>query len=191
MTYQSFPYHIEEIHLESNKKLLSKIVSCWQQSVEATHDFLTQTDIEHIARYVPDAIKSVTHLAVCFKDSKMSNECDSGRLSNSFHTNCNQTNNDESNESDYVVGFIGIEKAMIEMLFINPVFRGQGIGTTLLDYAIQKYNPTFVDVNEQNKQAVVFYEQYGFIVTGRSETDAMGDPFPILHMQLRKDSRSN
>lgn len=102
-----------------------------------------------------------------------------------------QTNNDESNESDYVVGFIGIEKAMIEMLFINPMFRGQGIGTILLDYAIQKYNPTFVDVNEQNKQAVGFYEQYGFIVTGRSETDAMGDPFPILHMQLRKDSRSN
>lgn len=76
MTYQSFPYHIEEIHLESNKKLLSKIVSCWRQSVEATHDFLTLTDIEHIDRYAPDAIKSVTHLAVCFKDSKMNSNMD-------------------------------------------------------------------------------------------------------------------
>lgn len=144
MTYQSFPCHIEEIHLESNKKILSKIVSCWRQSVEATHDFLTQTNIEHIARYVPDAIKSVTHLAVCFKDSKMSNECDSGRLSNSFHTNCDQTNNDESNESDYVVGFIGIEKAMIEMLFINPVFRGQGIGTILLDTHVKNLSISFI-----------------------------------------------
>lgn len=70
MTYQSFPYHIEEIHLESNKKLLSKIVSCWRQSVEATHDFLTQTDIEHIARYVPDAIKSVLILLSALKTAR-------------------------------------------------------------------------------------------------------------------------
>lgn len=70
MTYQSFPCHIEEIHLESNKKILSKIVSCWRQSVEATRGFLTQTDIEHIARYVPDAIKSVTHLALNYPSTR-------------------------------------------------------------------------------------------------------------------------
>ncbi len=165
MAHQAFSYHIEEVHLGSNKELLSAIVSCWRQSVEATHDFLTQADIERIAYYVPDAITSVTHLAVCFKDGSK----------------------DGSNESNRVIGFIGIEDAMVEMLFIDPAFRGQGIGTALLDYAIQKYNPTFVDVNEQNKQAIGFYEQYGFIVIGRSETDEMGDPFPILHMQLHRD----
>ena len=32
--------------------------------------------------------------------------------------------------------------------------------------------------------AVGFYEHYGFEVFDRSETDGMGDPFPILHMRL-------
>lgn len=44
----------------------------------------------------------------------------------------------------------------------------------------------FIDVNEQNPQAMRFYEKYGFIVTSRSETDAFGKPYPLVHMQLGK-----
>ena len=45
-------------------------------------------DIERIAAYVPDAIASVAHLAVC------------------------------RDENGQVVGFIGVDGTMIEMLFI-------------------------------------------------------------------------
>lgn len=160
---QPATYRITEIDLADNEALLFQIVSCWRASVEATHTFLTQADIERIACYVPDAIKSVAHLAVCFEDG----------------------NNDEVGEGSHnVMGFIGIEGDQVEMLFIDPAFRGQGIGTRLLNYAIQTYHPTLVDVNEQNKQAIGFYLHYGFHVIGRSETDDAGDPFPILHMQL-------
>ena len=48
-----------------------------------------------------------------------------------------------------------------------------------------------MDVNEQNEQAVGFYEHYGFEVFDRSETDGMGDPFPILHMRLRPTSHGS
>ncbi|WP_369804263.1 hypothetical protein [Chitinophaga sp. MD30] len=41
-----------------------------------------------------------------------------------------------------------------------------------------------MEVNEQNVQAVRFYAHYGFKVTGRSETDGMGKPFPLLFMSL-------
>lgn len=41
-----------------------------------------------------------------------------------------------------------------------------------------------LDVDEQNAQAVGFYLHYGFEVVGRSETGGMGDPFPLLHLQL-------
>jgi putative acetyltransferase len=40
-----------------------------------------------------------------------------------------------------------------------------------------------VDVNEQNPEAVRFYEACGFAVVGRSEVDGSGRPFPLLHMQ--------
>jgi putative acetyltransferase len=39
-------------------------------------------------------------------------------------------------------------------------------------------------VNEQNPQAVGFYEHIGFLITGRSTLDGQGKPFPLLHMKL-------
>ncbi|WP_311769057.1 GNAT family protein [Novispirillum itersonii] len=39
-------------------------------------------------------------------------------------------------------------------------------------------------MNEDNPQAVAFYRHMGFTVTGRSEVDGSGKPFPLLHMQL-------
>lgn len=72
------------------------------------------------------------------------------------------------------------------MLFILPSYRGQGIGELLTNYAIKNQGATKVDVNEQNPQAVGFYEHVGFRVVGRSATDGQGKPFPLLHMELNK-----
>jgi putative acetyltransferase len=69
------------------------------------------------------------------------------------------------------------------MLFVHPDHRGRGVGRTLAGHAIAAGART-VDVNEQNAQAVGFYERLGFVVVGRSERDADGKPFPILHMAL-------
>ncbi len=83
-----------------------------------------------------------------------------------------------------VVGFIGTAQRKVEMLFIHPDYRGQGIGRALLSYAINERGATMVDVNEQNDQAVGFYLRMGFEVVGRSELDANGKPYPLLHMRL-------
>jgi putative acetyltransferase len=40
------------------------------------------------------------------------------------------------------------------------------------------------DVNEQNAQAVDFYEHLGFERTGRSEMDNQGRPYPLIHLRL-------
>jgi putative acetyltransferase len=83
-----------------------------------------------------------------------------------------------------VVGFIGIAEGKVEMLFIHPDYRGQGIGRTLLSYTINERGATTVDVNEQNDQALGFYLRMGFEVVGRSELDSNGKPYPLLHMRL-------
>ncbi|MNL49918.1 putative N-acetyltransferase YjaB [compost metagenome] len=70
------------------------------------------------------------------------------------------------------------------MLFVNPAARGRGIGKQLVTYAVQTLNVLYVDVNEQNPQAIGFYEHLGFRVFDRSERDEQGQPFPILHMKL-------
>lgn len=154
-------FRIEEIELGDDASLLTELVACWRASVEATHTFLAPSDIERIAAYVPDAIASVAHLAVC------------------------------RDEGGKVAGFIGVDGAMVEMLFIHPSLRGHGLGTLLLNHAIDEHGATLVDVNEQNEQAVGFYRHYGFEVIGRSATDGMGDPFPILHMRLHPTSHGS
>jgi putative acetyltransferase len=70
------------------------------------------------------------------------------------------------------------------MLFVLNEVRGQGIGTVLLQHAIEQLAATKVDVNEQNPQAVGFYQHMGFNIESRSPLDDMGKPFPILHMTL-------
>lgn len=81
------------------------------------------------------------------------------------------------------VGFIGLHKDMIEMLFIDSHSRGNGYGSALIEFAKQK-GAAKVDVNEQNPAALKFYEAKGFNITGRDATDAAGRPYPIIHMSL-------
>lgn len=82
------------------------------------------------------------------------------------------------------MGFIGIAENHVEMLFIEPDLRGNGIGRALLDHARRSRDRLSVDVNEQNPEAVGFYLHYGFVQTGRSQLDGEGRPFPLLHLKL-------
>jgi putative acetyltransferase len=83
-----------------------------------------------------------------------------------------------------IVGFIGTSSDNIEMLFIDPNFRAKGVERLLTDFAVKKLKIEKVDVNEQNLQAVGFYEKLGFKVIGRSELDGQGKPYPILHLEI-------
>lgn len=83
-----------------------------------------------------------------------------------------------------LVGFIGIAKDNLEMLFIHNDYRGKGIGKRSLNHAINHYQIRKVDVNEQNSQALEFYKHLGFHVISRSEVDGAGKDYPILHMVL-------
>lgn len=87
-------------------------------------------------------------------------------------------------EQNAITGFIGLSDDKIEMLFIHPDYRGKGVGKRLLNFAITEQNASKVDVNEQNEQAVGFYEYLGFKIVKREPLDANGKPFPILSMEL-------
>jgi len=83
-----------------------------------------------------------------------------------------------------ITGFAGVAAGRVEMLFVDPQYRGQGIGKQLLRHAINELNADELDVNEQNPQAIGFYASQGFEVIGRSEKDGMGKPYPLPHLRL-------
>ena len=84
-----------------------------------------------------------------------------------------------------IVAFMGVSERKIEMLFVDPAFRGMGLGRHLVEYAIDRLHVTRVDVNEQNESAHRFYLHTGFRFIGRDEPDPAGNPFPILHLQWK------
>lgn len=88
------------------------------------------------------------------------------------------------------LGFIGVEKNKIEMLFVaSSVFR-KGVGKALLKEALERYLKDYpyilVDCNEQNTQGLAFYKSLGFEKVGMSEKDSAGREFPIVHLKVSK-----
>jgi len=133
-----------------------RLIAIWESSVRATHHFITEADIQF---YKPLILEEYFHAVdlFCYKDEALA-----------------------------IHGFIGVADNKVEMLFIDDCMRGQGIGKQLLLYGINQLNIGKVDVNEQNTQAVDFYNHMGFCVTGRSELDAAGKNYPILFMELAR-----
>ena len=74
-------------------------------------------------------------------------------------------------EGDEIAGFMGVDGQKLEMLFLHPDRRGEGIGGALVKFAFAHYGVNAVDVNEDNPEARGFYEHMGFGVIARSEID--------------------
>jgi putative acetyltransferase len=131
-----------------------EITEVWEASVRATHHFLSEEDILF---FRPLILNEYLHAVdvYCIRD-----------------------------ENKMITGFLGTSGDKLEMLFIHPASRGRGIGKALLQFAVANLHVRKVDVNEQNSQAVGFYQHFGFRIVDRSERDGMGKPYPILHMEL-------
>ena len=86
------------------------------------------------------------------------------------------------NERDRPVGFMLLSGQHMDALFIDPDVRGCGVGRMLVKHALSMAPELTTNVNEQNEQAVGFYKKVGFKVTGRSEVDDLGKPYPLLNL---------
>lgn len=133
-----------------------KLIEIWEASVRATHDFLSEDDLQELKPLILEQYFDAVDLK------------------------CAKTNNGE------ILGFCGVHDGNIEMLFISPNARGKGVGSLLASHAINNQGARKVDVNEQNDQALGFYRHIGFSVIGRSPLDGQGKPYPLLHMELSK-----
>ena len=138
----------------------TRLVQIWEDSVRATHDFLPDSYIDMLKNLVLTRYLDAVML-ICTKDS------------------CQR-----------ITGFAGVSAGKVEMLFIDPHRRGQGLGRQLLGYAIEHMNADELDVNEQNPQALGFYLKQGFEVIGRTEHDGLGQPYPLLHLRLRQQQQA-
>jgi putative acetyltransferase len=130
------------------------LTDIWRAAVQATHDFLSAADFRDIENLVAEHYIPNASLWVA------------------------------ADAQNRPLGFMGMTGSHVDSLFIDPVWRGRGIGSALMAHAEATAGlPLSVDVNEQNGQAVGFYRHLGFEQIGRSPLDDDGRPYPILHMR--------
>ena len=141
---------------ERNENLIQELLKVWENSVRATHKFLSNEEILKIKKYVPEALARISHLII------------------------------ETDKKGIPIAFMGIEENKLEMLFIKNSERGKGIGKQLLNYGIENCGVNDLAVNEDNPQAKEFYEHMGFKVYQRNELDDQGNPYPVLYMKLER-----
>lgn len=130
-----------------------RALEIWRAAVDATHGFLTPADRAEIDVMVADEFLPNAELWLAV---------DAG---------------------DRPLGFLVMDGAMIDALFVDPAHHGRGIGTLLLDHALALAPGAIVDASEQASNALPFYEARGFVRTGRSETDPQGRPYPLVHLR--------
>lgn len=148
---------MKEINIKDRTpQLIDELLKVWEDSVKATHKFLSTEEILEIKKYVPQALSSISHLII------------------------------DTDENKKPIAFMGIEGNKLEMLFITSKCLGKGIGKKMLLYGIENYNVNDLAVNEDNLQAKGFYEHMGFKVYQRNELDDQGKPYPVLYMRLEK-----
>ena len=135
-------------------RLLESLLNIWEASVRTTHLFLSDVEINQIKKYVPQAFSEVERLPAA------------------------------ADASGKPVAFMGVTGERLEMLFVAPEVRGTGIGKQLLLHGIESYGVREVTVNEQNPQAIGFYEHMGFATYKRTDFDKEGNPYPLLYMKL-------
>ena len=135
--------------------LINQLLEVWENSVRATHLFLSEKEIKSIREYVPQALREIAHLMIA------------------------------EDEAGCAAAFMGIEDGTLEMLFIASKERGKGLGKRLIQYGMENCGIKRLAVNEQNPQARGFYEHMGFHVYKRTDHDEQGNPYPLLYMRFK------
>lgn len=143
--------------VQEREPLMETLVELWEASVRATHHFLLDDEVRQIKTYVPQALNGAAHLLIA------------------------------ENEAGEPIAFLGTENHRLEMLFLSPAVRGKGIGKELLQYGIENYEIRELTVNEQNPQAVGFYDHMGFQTYKRTDCDEEGNPYPLLYMKMMRE----
>ena len=81
-----------------------------------------------------------------------------------------------------VKGMIHLEGKEISELYVDYFFWKEGIGSKLVEFAIEKFDAKFVWTLEKNEDAIHFYETHGFKHNGKRQLEE-GTPEYIVMLE--------
>lgn len=142
-------------------KMLDALTDLWEDSVSASHHFLSKEDIAEIKMDVREALQHSQNIITA------------------------------KNEEDFLgfigVEQNRIEMLFVSPKHFKKSVGKELIREAFKRY-LQDYQEITLDCNEQNLHALEFYQHLGFKVTGKSPKDSAGRDFPVVHLSISKDS---
>jgi ribosomal protein S18 acetylase RimI-like enzyme len=96
-------------------------------------------------------------------------------------------------EGNTILGLVtarrqGDDEVMIDRLYVSPQYQRKGIGTKLLEESIVSFPGTkrlLVEVEEQNKKGLSFYQKLGFKQISRKEESVQDETLRVIEMEKR------
>lgn len=137
-----------------DSQTLRQFMGVWEESFKSICPAIPAAELDIIRASVEDSLRSAKDLT-CMKDAHGS-----------------------------ILAFMYIKGNKIEMLYVHPRAKKQGLGKMLVTYAVSAQKVRFVDVGAEDPGARVFFEKLGFQVYDQSDRDSLGNPLPTLHMRL-------
>ena len=74
-----------------------------------------------------------------------------------------------------IKGFIGLMDEYIAGIFVDKVYRSQGIGRQLLEYVKQLHSTLSLDVYQKNERALRFYRENRFTIVSKQNDEHTGE----------------
>ena len=65
-------------------------------------------------------------------------------------------------DNEIVKGFMWVDSQQIKKLFVEPVLQSRGIGSTLLEYAVDKLGATYLWALEKIRERLLFTKDMAF-----------------------------
>ena len=101
-----------------------------------------------------------------FRDDKVSfGEMQVFPLAQDYITNPEKLQNIWVYDDEFVKGMLHIEGNELIELYVDSFFQNEGIGTKLIQFAIQIFDVSILFVLEKNSGAIRFYHRHGFSLT--------------------------
>lgn len=123
------------------------------------------------------------HYREIFHDDKTSfGEMQVYPLARSFIENPGRLANVWVYDDEFVKGMLHVEGRQLAELYVDPFFQKEGIGTKLIQFAIEAFDVSYLFVLEKNASAIRFYQRHGFALTPERRLEE-GTPEYVIKME--------
>lgn len=134
---------------------------------EVNHSMIRQATIADASRIAEILIftKRMNYRTIFCNDQVSFGEMQVYPLAKSYIDNPQELEGIWVYDDAFVKGMIHVSENQILELYVDSFFENQGIGSRLIQFAIEQIHCDFLWVLEKNTKALRFYQRHGFTLT--------------------------